>query len=150
MTSKQRRPNAGIPGAKALIATAAVAATVGGWAAFSNANATSYQSTPTAAVSVAQAASSNYTISQLQLTPLPTLVPTVNIVINSVPTATQPAAQSSQTNASSAAQPTATAVPATSTDTPVPATDTPAPTDTPVVVVQRPQTVTTTRSSRRG
>ena len=146
MTSKQRRPNAGIPGAKALIATAAIAATVGGWAAFSNANATTYQSTPTQAVVVAQAASSSYTLSPLQLTPLPTIVPTVNIVVNSVPTATQPVTQSGQPTAS-AAQPTATAVPAT--DTPAP-TDTPVPTAASVTVVQKPQTVTTTRSSRGG
>ncbi len=148
MTSKQRRPNAGIPGAKALIAAASMAATIAGWAAFSNANTNSYQTTPTQAVVVSQAASFSYNLPPLQLTPLPTLVPIVNIKVSSMPTAIRPVTQSSQPTTTSVAQLTETSVPPT--DTAVPATDTPVPTDTPVMVVQRPRSVTTTRSSRGG
>jgi len=120
---------AAVPGVKALITTASLAATVSGWAMFSANNASTAQPPPTQAVVAPRAEDSSFSLPVLQLNPLPTLVPAQDITVSGGQSAIQPQS--------------------------APPVDQPPPTSTslpqvspPAASSVRPQPVTTTRSSR--
>lgn len=149
-STKPRRPSGAATGVKALITTASIAATIGGWAAFS-ASDNSDQTVTTTSAQVANVSSvsdvaPSVATSQptVVLAATPTAVPTQIIVSLAQPTV------SASTSSDQTQPPATTFVQATDTPAPQPtATDVPQLTATPVTVKATTSTsITRTRSSR--